>query len=75
MSDSYDSMEVAHQALLSMGFSRQEYPSGLPFPSLGQGASPLPIPFAGMGPVFLYAGSGLESLGKAQVTDYPSDKL
>ena len=27
------SMTVAHQALLSMGFSRQEYWSGLPFPS------------------------------------------
>ena len=26
---------VAHQALLSMGFSRQEYCSGLPFPSPG----------------------------------------
>ena len=26
---------VAHQALLSMGFSRQEYWSGLPFPSPG----------------------------------------
>ena len=26
---------VAHQALLSMGFSRQEYWSGLPFPSSG----------------------------------------
>ena len=26
---------VAHQALLSMGFSRQEYLSGLPFPSPG----------------------------------------
>ena len=26
---------VAHQALLSMYFSRQEYWSGLPFPSLG----------------------------------------
>ena len=25
---------VAHQAPLSMGFSRQEYWSGLPFPSL-----------------------------------------
>ena len=48
---------VAHQALLSMGFPRQEYWSGLPFPSPGdlpdpgieprspatepQGASPL----------------------------------
>ena len=26
---------VAHQAPLSMGFSRQEYQSGLPFPPLG----------------------------------------
>ena len=26
---------IAHQALLSMGFSRQEYWSGLPFPSPG----------------------------------------
>ena len=26
---------VVHQAPLSMGFSRQEYWSGLPFPSLG----------------------------------------
>ena len=26
---------VAHQAPLSMGFSRQEYESGLPFPSPG----------------------------------------
>ena len=26
---------VAHQAPLSMGFSRQEYWSGLPFPTLG----------------------------------------
>ena len=31
---------VAHQAPLSMGFSRQEYWSGLPFPSPGD----LPIP-------------------------------
>ena len=27
-----DPMDVAHQALLSAGFSRQEYWSGLPFP-------------------------------------------
>ena len=35
----FDSFEtpwtVAHQAPLSMGFSRQEYWSGLPFPSPG----------------------------------------
>ena len=30
-----DSMAVAHQAPLSMGFPRQEYWSGLPFPSPG----------------------------------------
>ena len=29
------SQTVAHQAPLSMAFSRQEYPSGLPFPSSG----------------------------------------
>ena len=31
---------VAHQAPLSMGFSRQEYWSGLPFPSLGNLPNP-----------------------------------
>ena len=31
---------VAHQALLSMGFSRQEYWSGLPFPSPGDFPDP-----------------------------------
>ena len=30
-----DPMNVAHQALLSMGFSRQEHWNGLPFPSPG----------------------------------------
>ena len=30
-----DSWTIAHQASLCMGFSRQEYWSGLPFPSLG----------------------------------------
>ena len=30
-----DSLTVACQASLSMGFSRREYWSGLPFPSLG----------------------------------------
>ena len=35
MSDSCDSMGVACQAPLSMGFSRQESLSGLPFPSPG----------------------------------------
>ena len=31
---------VAHQALLSMGFTRQEYWSGWPFPSLGDLPNP-----------------------------------
>ena len=31
---------VAHQALLSMGFSRQEYCSALPFPSPGDLSNP-----------------------------------
>ena len=33
---------VTHQALLSIGFSRQEYWSGLPFPSPGD------LPFPGI---------------------------
>ena len=33
MSDSATSCTVGHQALLSMGFSKQEYWNGLPFPS------------------------------------------
>ena len=37
---------VAHQAPLFMGFPRQEYWSGLPFPSLGD------IPDPGIKPVF-----------------------
>ena len=36
MSDSCNPMDyITHQALLSMGFSRQEYWSGLPFPPTG----------------------------------------
>ena len=35
MSDSATPRTVAHQTRLSMGFSRQEYWSGLPFPSPG----------------------------------------
>ena len=43
------SWTVAHQAPLSMGFSRQEYWSGLPFPSLGD------LPNLGIEPVSLEA--------------------
>ena len=34
------SWTLAHQAPLSMGFSRQEYWSGLPFPTLGNLPNP-----------------------------------
>ena len=44
VSDSVTSWTEAHQAPLSMGFSRQEYWSGLPFPSLGD------LPDAGIKP-------------------------
>ena len=38
--DSATSWTVAHQASLSMGFSRQQYWSGLPFPSPGDLPNP-----------------------------------
>ena len=44
MSDSVTPRTVAHQAPLSMGFSRQEYWSGLSFPSPGD------LPDPGIGP-------------------------
>ena len=40
MSDSAMPWTVAHQAPLSVGFSRQEYWSGLPFPSPGDLPNP-----------------------------------
>ena len=40
ISDSATPWTVAHQALLSMGFSRQEYWSGLPFPPPGDLSNP-----------------------------------
>ena len=46
MSDSATPWTVAHQALLSMGFSRQEYWSGLPFLSPGD------LPNPGIKPAF-----------------------
>ena len=46
MSDSFATpWTVAHQAPLSMGFPRQEYCSGLPFPALGD------LPDSGLEPV------------------------
>ena len=40
VSNSASPWTVAHQAPLSMGFSRQEYWSGLPFPSPGDLPNP-----------------------------------
>ena len=40
MCDSVTPQTVAHQASLSMEFSRQEYSSGLPFPSPGDLPNP-----------------------------------
>ena len=36
----FDLMDVAHQALLSLGFFRQEYWSGSSFPSPGESSQP-----------------------------------
>ena len=47
MSDSVVAWTVAHQALLSMEFSRQEYCSGLPFPTPGV------LPDTGIKPISL----------------------
>ena len=47
MFDSLHSWTVAHQVPLSMGFPRQEYWSGLPFPSPGD------LPDPGMEPMSL----------------------
>ena len=47
VSDSATPWTVAHQAPLSMEFSRQEYWSGLPFPTLGE------LPGPGIRPEFL----------------------
>ena len=64
MSDSWDPIGVACQAPLSMGFSRQEYWSGLPFPSPGD----LPDPGIEPRSPALQADSSLTELqGKPQI--------
>ena len=64
MSDSAIPWTVAHQAPLSVGFSRQEVWSGLPFPSPGD----LPDPGIEPGYPALQADSlPTELLGKPQV--------
>ena len=52
---------VAHQAPLCVGFSRQEYWSGLPFPSPGDlpdpGIEPISLAFPALAGRFFYLGS------------------
>ena len=61
---------VARQTPLSMGFSRQEYWSGLPFPSLGD----LPDPEVKPGPLALQANFLLsEPPGKPKMTNSRCD--
>ena len=54
---------VAHQAPLFMGFSRQEYSSGLPFPSPGD------LPDPGIEPT-----SPVSSIGRHILTPEPPGK-
>ena len=63
VSDSLTIWTVALQAPLAMGFSRQEYWSGLPFPSPGD------LPHPGIEPMSLVLASGFftaEPPGKAK---------
>ena len=53
---------VAHQVPLSMGFSRQEYWSGLPFPSLGD------LPDPGIKLAFLMSSSLIDKLFTTSIT-------
>ena len=59
-SDSATPWTVSHQAPLSMGFSRQEYWNGLPFPSPGDLSNPgiKPVSPALAGRLFTMAPSG-----------------
>ena len=58
---------VAHQASLSLGFSRQEYWSGLPFPSPGD----LPDPGIEPGSPVLQA----DSLPSLRGGDFPKSEV
>ena len=57
---------VAHQALPSMGFSRQEYWSGLPFPS------PRDLPDPGTEPMSLALAGGFFTTESPGKTNYNS---
>ena len=58
MTNSFETLwTVAHQAPLSMGFPRQEYWSGLPFPSPGELPNPGIEPMSPQGQAFHHCGS------------------
>ena len=62
---------VAHRAPLSMGFSRQQYWSGLPFPSLGDlphsGIQPMSVASPALAGQFFTTSATWETLCKTQV--------
>ena len=58
---------VAHQAPLSMGFSRQEYWSGLPCPSSGDLPDPGIEPVSLVSPALQAGSSSTELPGKADL--------
>ena len=60
-------MDIAHQAPLSMVFSRQEYWSGLPFPSPGNLSDP------GIEPVSLLAPTLAGRFFTASTTGWPEE--
>ena len=63
---------VAHQAPLSMGFSRQEYWSGLPYPSPGDLPNPGIEPSSPMSPALHFT---TEPLGKPKLKARPHNYL
>ena len=65
MSDSVTHWTVAHQAPLSVGFSRQEYWSELPFPSPGDLPNPGTKPKSSVSPALKANSSPAEALGEA----------
>ena len=66
---------VAHQAPLSLGFSRQEYWSGLPFPPPGDVPDPGTEPASPMFPVMQVDSLMLSHRGKPSTKLYLYTKL
>ena len=66
-SDSATLWTLVHQAPLSTGFSRQEYWSGLPFPTPGDCLNPGIKPVCPVSPVFKADSSPAEPSGKPNI--------